>query len=76
VLLPLLVVVVALLRGGIMLLSAEDDWEEVKEWEDCIMVLINKLVCGLHAVIRYVLCGCGLVRSGFAPDSGSFQIRP
>lgn len=47
VLLPLLLVVGALLRGGIMLLlSAEDGWEEAKEWDDCIMVLINKLVCG------------------------------
>lgn len=68
VLLPLLVVVVALLRGGIILLSAEDGWEEVKEWEDCIMVLINKLVCGLLLRLRL---GALRLRSGFRifPDS-------
>jgi len=72
VLLPLLLVVGALLRGGIMLLlSAEDGWEEAKEWDDCIMVLINKLVCGCGGRRLALAAWC-------APGSGlrlSYAVR-
>jgi len=77
VLLPLLLVVGALLRGGIMLLlSAEDGWEEAKEWDDCIMVLINKLVCGCGRAGGRRRAPSGLRAPAIVccPDSGSFRI--